>query len=273
LAIFWGVILGVGWIVKFAITQLYGTYETVRHHEQFEFCHQVLSERFHYYSLLSYSEKKTFVKRTRHIVQTKNFFGDHDFEITDDMRVLVSATLAQLTFGFDDFALPGLKHIQITPSKFYSRLADAEVKGLTVGRDKVMLSWSDFLEGFEITNDKLNLGLHEMAHALWVNKIHAIRALQDFKEYEYFALRELIKMRAGEDVDYLRDYAATNIEEFWACSVESFFEAPVEFRDSIPDLYLKMTELLRQDLAQRHSAVPVQSQSYQKAPVGNYSKT
>ena len=58
-------------------------------------------------------------------------------------------------------------------------------------------------------------------------------------------------MRLGTDSHFLRNYASTNIEEFWACSVECFFEAPIEFKKNIPDLYSKMCQVLKQDMAER----------------------
>jgi Mlc titration factor MtfA (ptsG expression regulator) len=45
----------------------------------------------------------------------------------------------------------------------------------------------------------------------------------------------------------LGDYAATNYHEFWAVSVEVFFENPVQFRHELPELYEAMSRVLNQD--------------------------
>jgi Mlc titration factor MtfA (ptsG expression regulator) len=45
----------------------------------------------------------------------------------------------------------------------------------------------------------------------------------------------------------LGDYAGTNYHEFWAVSVEVFFENPIRMRHELPDLYQAMARLLRQD--------------------------
>ncbi|MCB9336447.1 MAG: zinc-dependent peptidase, partial [Flavobacteriales bacterium] len=42
-------------------------------------------------------------------------------------------------------------------------------------------------------------------------------------------------------------YAATNMEEFFAVSVEHFFEAPDEFKVSLPDLYTQLSIMLNLD--------------------------
>ncbi len=53
-------------------------------------------------------------------------------------------------------------------------------------------------------------------------------------------------MQAGGR-NLLGDYAATNYHEFWAVSVEVFFENPVQFRHELPDLYEAMARVLNQD--------------------------
>jgi Mlc titration factor MtfA (ptsG expression regulator) len=45
----------------------------------------------------------------------------------------------------------------------------------------------------------------------------------------------------------LGEYAAVNYHEFWAVSVETFFENPVCMKHDLPELYQAMVDLLRQD--------------------------
>jgi hypothetical protein len=51
----------------------------------------------------------------------------------------------------------------------------------------------------------------------------------------------------GGNRNLLGEYAAVNYHEFWAVSVETFFENPVCLRQDLPDLYQAMVILLRQD--------------------------
>src|SRR5438045_9555206 len=46
---------------------------------------------------------------------------------------------------------------------------------------------------------------------------------------------------------YLRDYAFTNLQEFWAVSVEAFFENPSGLKQSLPQLYGTLCDILNQD--------------------------
>lgn len=242
------------WVLTYimgqAIIQGSNVFSKYWYRHQFEFCKQVLLSNFHFYTLLNPAEQQRFAERTRFFIINKKFISSDGFEITDEARVLLAATLAQLTFGFDSYDIPGFKIFHLYPDAFYSRMLNAEVKGLTVGKTKVMLSWPHFLDGINVTNDKLNVGLHELAHSLWLNRIEAIQSLNEFKHYQVLALGELIRLRKSSDIEFLREYAAANLEEFWACSVECFFEAPVEFKNQLPELYTKMVEMLRQDTAQ-----------------------
>ena len=43
---------------------------------------------------------------------------------------------------------------------------------------------------------------------------------------------------------YLRPYAYLNIQEFWAVSVEAFFENPAGLADNMPGLYNVIAEIL-----------------------------
>ncbi|HUP13555.1 MAG TPA: zinc-dependent peptidase, partial [Niastella sp.] len=91
----------------------------------------------------------------------------------------------------------------------------------------------------------------EMGHALaYVNFISQTEEDKHFKkEWTNFSkvARPIFEsMREGAK-NLLDDYAGTNYQEFWAVSVEVFFENPVRMRHEMPELYSAMTTLLRQD--------------------------
>ena len=129
---------------------------------------------------------------------------------------------------------------------------------------RTMLSWPDFEQGYLIPDDKYNLGLHELAHSLWFNYFDSDEIRASFDEFHVTAMREMQRMCDAGDGNFLRAYAETNIEEFWACSVEAFFEAPLEFKAKLPLLYDKVANVLKQDMAQR--VLCAQSPSVVNAP-------
>ena len=210
----------------------------------------VLSKEFSYFMMLTDIEQRLFVSRLHYIRNEKSFVG-RGVEITEEMEIMVSAALSQLTFGLVQFDLENLDEIHLTPEPFYSRLVGAEVRGLTFENGRMILSWADFKQGYLVDNDKINLGLHELAHALWLYHNPTASIEEHFDQWHVDALNELRKKRDDETNYFLRDYAFTNLEEFWACSVECFFEAPLEFKRSLPNLYNKTSAILNQDMAAR----------------------
>ncbi|MCB0735338.1 MAG: zinc-dependent peptidase [Flavobacteriales bacterium] len=211
--------------------------------------------RYGYYKNLSEEGRLRFIKRVRYLCMEKNFIGMDGLEITDQMRVLICAEMVRITFGRKRFKLGGFTTIRLYPGIFYSRLIKRNVKGLT-GRGFLALSWPDFLLGIEHPDDNLNLGLHEIAHALHIASFKGMSDMAEFQEYFGFwsrgALPFFQEMRQGEH-DYLREYGSTNFHEFFAVVIEHFFETPEEFCRQIPELYWRTAVLLNQDPMQREN--------------------
>ena len=93
--------------------------------------------------------------------------------------------------------------------------------------------------------------MHELAHALWLEnelfdyEIFDEKALQIYKAESIRVARE---MQDNEN-HFLRRYALTNKEEFFAVAVENFFERPEKFKMTLPELYSILARLLNQDPA------------------------
>ena len=128
--------------------------------------HAVLSQNFTYYNQLSHDGRAEFINRLVNFISSKTFVGMEHLEVTDNIKILISASAIQLTFGLENYRLSFFSTIRIYPHYFYSRLFRAELKGGASEAGVLLFSWVDFLKGYEIPDDKYNLGLHEMAHAL-----------------------------------------------------------------------------------------------------------
>ena len=213
--------------------------------------HELFTREFSYYGFLKEAEQQEFVLRCVDIKSSLEFEAREDVELTEEMCLLLSASLAQLTFGFKDYVLSNFKKIIIYPSTFYSKLIEAEVKGLTYGNGFISLSWSHFENGYEHGSDKLNLGLHEFAHALLLDKAKQfdVEAFDMLEKMANF-IKEEVEF-TGKSDSLFRDYGLTNMHEFWAVAVEVYFENPVELSAKYPRLYRVMCVLLKQDLASR----------------------
>ncbi|MEM9895972.1 MAG: zinc-dependent peptidase [Bacteroidota bacterium] len=210
-----------------------------------------LQKHFLFYQKLPSLSKKIFEKRLVAFMSSKKFVPRKMQKVTSEMKVLISASAIQLTFGFPKVKLGFFRYILVFPDAFYSQQNKKFHKGeVNPYKKAIVLSWKYFVEGY-ISQDGRNLGLHEMAHALRLeNRIK--NAKYNFlngkvlQEWEQAASKTIKEIRTGTET-FFRAYGATNAEEFFAVAVENFFERPSEFHARHPTTYITMCRLLRQD--------------------------
>jgi Mlc titration factor MtfA (ptsG expression regulator) len=215
----------------------------------------ILRNRFKFYKKLNEKQKLHFEHRVASFIIDKTFIGREGQQITDDIKVLVSATAVMLTFGFRDFYIGLMDKIFVYPDEFYSNMNDAYHKGEFNPRlNALVISWKHFEQGFNISNDNLNLGIHEFAHAIHLNSIKerdvsstifkdSFKELTDYLSENKSLRNELIAS------EYFRDYAFTNQFEFLAVVIESFIETPTEFKNQFPKIYSYTKQMLNFNFA------------------------
>lgn len=205
-----------------------------------------------FYKKLSPAGKERFIKKCFSFLFNKEFIGCEGLEVTDEMRACIAGTAAQISFGLKNSSFSYYHTIKIFPESFYSRQLDQYLKGGASTNGVLYFSWKDFKEGYSDPTDKYNLGLHEMAHSLRLQLKYGYDFDSRFADYsdrwESIALPEFEKMNQ-EHISFLRDYGKVNREEFFAVCVEHFFEAPENFRISLPDIYNHLCFLLNIDPA------------------------
>ncbi|MEL0652867.1 zinc-dependent peptidase [Algibacter sp. TI.3.09] len=214
---------------------------------------RILEEQFTFYNRLDEKNKLYFRHRVASFIDKKQFIGKEDFLISEQVQVLVSATAVMLTFGFRDFMIEAVENIIIYPTRYYSQLNKQYHKGEFNAKLKTLvLSWDSFMEGYRIEDDKLNLGIHEFAHAIHFNSIYqedinSIIFIDTFNELRaLISSDEFLKKRLVTS-EYLRDYAFTNDFELLAVIVETFIETPQAFRNQFPVIYFKVRQMLNFD--------------------------
>ncbi len=210
---------------------------------------QVLEKYFAYYRQLPAAQKEEFSQRVDKFLAEKEFVSRGKLEITEEMKILVAACAIQLSFGLSPVYLSHFKMIILYPDKYYSVLnRDFHVGEVNEG-GAIVLSWRHFVEGYYNPTDALNVGLHEMAHALLLENLQYGKDFLDpafVQEFYRQAKHEYRKIQAGQD-SVLRKYAGTNAAELFAVAVETFFENPVEMLTAAPELYHSMQGLLKQN--------------------------
>ena len=213
---------------------------------------KILSTLFSFYAGLDKKEKRKFEQKVQEFIMRKQFIPRNIPQVTEEMRVLIAACAVQLTFGLPGVFLRHFKRILIYPDDYYSTINRQYHKGEVNPRIRaIVLSWKGFLEGYVNPTDGINLGLHEMTHAL-----HLENVIEN-DEYHFFNPDALKKWRemaqiemqkiAGDPNHFFRNYASTSRHEFLAVAVENFFEKSAEFSEALPQLYTVLTLLLNQD--------------------------
>ncbi|MBI2968770.1 MAG: zinc-dependent peptidase [Bacteroidetes bacterium] len=203
-----------------------------------------------YYHHLSGQGKDKFTRRVSNFIFNKEFIGANGMIVTDEMKIKIAASAVQLTFGLEKFLIAYFSTIIVYPDSFYSRMAGGEVKGATTLSGKILISWKDFMEGYNDPADRYNLGLHEMAHALKIEFLHGSDSDEKFsfflEKWINTGIKEFEKIRGGNS-SFIRSYGGKNIHEFFAVCIEHFFEWSSEFNKRLPELYQHLCLLLNQN--------------------------
>ena len=205
-----------------------------------------------FYQALPEASKTIFLKRVNIFIRSKSFIPRHIPEVTDEMVALISSSAIQLTFGLPKIMLEHFKRILIYPDEYYSTINKQFHKGEVNPRHKaIVVSWRAFVAGYADPHDGINLGLHEMAHALKLENIIKNGEYNFFKTEDYdhwlkLAESEIAKIRNGKD-SIFRVYAGTDQDELFATGIELYFEKPKELYEYNPKLYKALSNLLQQD--------------------------
>lgn len=219
----------------------------------------ILNKYFPYYGILTTSEKLHFERRLNNFLHNKKFIPMHKMtSVTDEMKVLISASAIQLTLGLPEVYFVHFDKILVFPEKYFSGITRAYHKGeVNDNAGVIAFSWKDFVQGYINPEDTYNVGLHEMAHALQLenlipNQEYKFLDTRALRRWKLLAYEEFENMRQGNS-HFLRRYAASSRMEFFPVCVEHFFEKPVEFKATLPELYEALAGLLNQDpLAKKH---------------------
>lgn len=211
---------------------------------------QILEHQFTFYKRLDAKSKAYFRHRVAVFLKAKTFQGKQGFIITDEVKVLIAATAIMLTFGFRNYTISYLETILVYPTNYYSRFTKTTNKGeFNLRLKSLVLSWDNFKEGYRIEDDKLNLGIHEFAHAIHYScikndDINSVLFIDAFSELRQILANSKALKDALEASELIRSYAFTNDWELLAVIMETYIEAPVQFEKEFPLVYSKVKEML-----------------------------
>lgn len=204
-----------------------------------------------HYQRLPLTQQRQFERTVSIFINDKAWIGA-GIAVAEEMKVMISASAAQLLQGFPEVELMHFDRIVVYPDSYRShrsgRMHVGEVRPMA---GMIIISWDDFLHGYAHSHDAHNVGLHEMAHALWFEN-SIINGEDHFlqpallAQWTDQAADEIFRIKEGRG-GLFRDYAATNQAEFFATAIEYFFEQSAAFKEALPELYTTLSAILRQD--------------------------
>ncbi|MGN6648314.1 MAG: zinc-dependent peptidase [Cytophaga sp.] len=209
-----------------------------------------LEYKIPFYRNLSLPLKRKFECNVKYFIRKKIFEGRDNFVVTAEVKLLVAAAASQISFGHFPTIYEHFRKIVIYPDKYFSGTTQRYHLGEVQSNGVIKLSWAAFTEGIRVKNDGVHVGFHEMAHALKIedSTLHDMEhcfmdktALNEFHKYS----SERIKSHIDEG--FLREYAFTNSEEFFAVTIEYFFEMPNELKRNEPRVFEYLKQILKLD--------------------------
>src|SRR2546428_10504440 len=201
------------------------------------------------------------------VLAEKRFEGCGGLVITDEVRVTIAAQACLLLLHRRTDYFPGLLTILVYPLTYMveekrpigehvwqegtvTRLGET---GRRMG--SLVLSWGAVKHGAADPSDAKNVVLHEFAHQLdyennAADGVPGLATREQQLAWSEVMRSEFASLRVADEsgIPTLLDtYGATDPAEFFAVSVEAFFEQPRALRARHPKLYAELQRYFNQD--------------------------
>jgi len=226
---------------------------------------KIIKRNVAFFVRLSSTDQAELLDHVQVFLGEKNFEGVES-EITDEVRVTIAAQACLLLLHRKTDYFPRLLTILVYPSTYLvdenrpvegpvweeGRRARLGETGRTMG--SMVLAWDAVKSGAADPSDGKNVVLHEFAHQLDYENFAADGAPALATREQQMSWREVMRtefasLRAADDTGIptlLDTYGATNPAEFFAVSVEAFFERPSALRGRHPKLYAELARYFNQ---------------------------
>ncbi|MCK5841481.1 MAG: zinc-dependent peptidase [Candidatus Sabulitectum sp.] len=257
LIIFLPLLAGAGILYFFIYLQKFSRRERIAKKGLAENIRRVLMDKVSFYKNLSTADKSVYESNIAIFLSEHSIDGVDGIEITDEVKALVAASAVRLTFRRPGWEYYNFGEILIYPGGFspegnYSTKSQSgfTAAGMVHSQGGVILSLPHLLNSFAHENDGFNVGYHEFAHVLDGRRPDGTPDELNLGSYRPWAQAmqfEFEKVHSHRSV--LRDYAGTNPAEFFACSVEYFFEKPEKMKARAPEVYRQLSTFFDQDPA------------------------
>jgi MtfA peptidase len=220
-----------------------------------------------FFQKLSASDRAELLGQIQVFLGEKRFEGCGGLVITDEVRVTIAAQACLLLLHRRTDYFPGLLTILVYPLTYMveekrpigehvwqegtvTRLGET---GRRMG--SLVLSWGAVKHGAADPSDAKNVVLHEFAHQLdyennAADGVPGLATREQQLAWSEVMRSEFASLRVADEsgIPTLLDtYGATDPAEFFAVSVEAFFERPWALRGRHPKLYAELRRYFNQD--------------------------
>jgi len=225
------------------------------------------------YCMLDEAERKHLRELIAVFIAEKSWEGCGGLELTDEIRVTISAQACLLILNLPHIFYENVETIIVYPFDlvlperklgfFENTLEPLESIGPITGQafeqGPLILVWDAILDGIRHASSGYNVVYHEFAHKLDMQDGVAdgtprLRDRSEYRDWVKTCSREYLQLL--KDVEkgkrtFLDEYGATDEVEFFAVATEHFFDQPLLMIKSAPELYRVLKEYYRQDPAMR----------------------
>ncbi len=217
----------------------------------------ILNEQVPFFEKLSGELRQSFLERLKVFAWEKVWIPAGGLEITDEIRVLISAAACRLILHLDLSYYDRLTEIVVYPATYkHPGQDDVAVFGEAHQWGTLVLSWDSVKRGLANPEDGKDTATHEFAHVLdraggTYDGTPPLHARPDYRHWTSVMEQnfQALRSRDRRQRRVLRRYGATNEAEFFAVATESFFEKPAVMKAKTPDLYNELKRFYRQDPA------------------------
>jgi Mlc titration factor MtfA (ptsG expression regulator) len=220
-----------------------------------------------FFQRLSGSDRAELLGHVQVFLAEKRFEGCGGFIIADEVRVIIAVQACLLLLHRKTDYFPGLLTILVYPQTYaveeQRQVAEHLWEEGTVSRlgetgrrmGSLVLSWGAVQHGAADPSDGKNVVLHEFAHQLdfennATDGVPGLATREQQLAWSEVMRTEFASLRAADQsgIPTLLDtYGAKDPAEFFAVSVEAFFERPCALRARHPKLYTELRKYFQQD--------------------------
>lgn len=228
---------------------------------------ELIQRHIVFFRRLSAGDRAELLGHIQVFLAEKRFEGCGGFAITDEVRVTIAAQACLLLLHRGTDYFPNLVTILVYPLSYMveekRQIGEHVWEEGTVSRlgetgrkmGSLVLSWGAVKHGAANPSDGKNVVLHEFAHQLdfeneAVDGVPGLATREQQVAWTDVMRSEYASLRAADEsgIPTLLDtYGATDPAEFFAVSVEAFFEQPRALRSGHPKLYGELRTYFQQD--------------------------